>query len=132
MPIFIYRSARINNTKPRRIIARLQNALLPEVVVAVAALNTSKTTEDFQYEYEIIEDIPQLVSPLQVDTSKARKTNRAICFALSYKTHNNEREYLAYHAKYGTIRGTVEDSAKGARLFLSRIVSVWPNAEPER
>lgn len=89
-----------------------------------------------KYRYTSETDIPPPQVPfsstteLQVDVSKAKTTKRPITYNFGWHPMPNDTcECLVYTDRYGSIRGTVENSPKGRRLFINCITKVWPNAK---
>lgn len=65
---------------------------------------------------------------LQLDTSKARPTGRAITYDLTWESKHGRCRMLAYSKLYGAIRAEVEDSVEGRQFFIRAISRVWRNA----
>lgn len=127
----------------KRLVAIFQPIAEKEAYELIATLQGKATDlrkesffSSFRYTIEREEPKPQPASQaegVQVDLSKATKTNRPIQFKFSYHIENDTScTCLAYHTRYGSIRGNVEDSPQGRKLFINRITAVWPNAQIEK
>lgn len=96
--------------------------------------NESDVRLGFQkYRYTLEHVQPAIMSPsegkgIQIDLSNAKKTPRPITYQFSWEIKHDECHCLAWHKIYGSIRGVVENSCQGRRLFINRITAVWPNA----
>jgi hypothetical protein len=131
MKIFIYALHRA--TDKRTLVATFADEHWAEM-----ALHRFETVRGKHYTFTLETNAPpvpvtslQPPKDVQVDLTQAHPTQRPIAYALSCRVEHNMRIYLAYTPRYGTIRGTVEDSEKGATLFMSRLHTVWPNSQIE-
>lgn len=141
--IRIYRSPVTGDTKPRQVVASFQDHCQLEANLCVQLLQHRSTTlkpgelddriSDFRYTVEV--DPPKIRpvtddSRIMVITDKAKPTKRFIAYQLSWTTKSDGFCHcLAWHPSYGTVRGRVENSVEGRKLFTNRIKAVWPNAE---
>lgn len=88
-----------------------------------------------EYRYTIERDAekPMAASEaegVQVDLTKATPTKRPISFNYSYHVETDGQcTCIAYHMRYGSIRGSVENSPQGRKLFIARVQTVWPNSD---
>lgn len=86
----------------------------------------------FRYEKETEAPPPQSASDspdIQIDLSKAQPTKRPIAYQLGWHNEHGECHVIAHHPRYGAVRGVVEDSLAGRRLFTNRLSTIWPNAQ---
>lgn len=133
--ILIYRQLK-DGTESKRLVARCSLAMSLEAEFATQQLNKNAQEgfspfKDYKYTFEIELAPPNGMSnvDIQVDTTGASPTKRPIVFNYSYHVEHGKRVYIAYHTRYGTVRGICDDSSAGDRLFAARIKTVWPNAD---
>lgn len=125
---------------PKQLVATFPSGMEEEAEFLLEKLRT--VSASFQqpnarfanYRYNSVELHPPVASAseekgIQVDVSNAKRTPRPISYQLSWEIKHGECHCLAWHHLYGSIRGTVEDSPQGRRLFVNRITAVWPNAD---
>lgn len=112
--------------------AELLLGLLQQLSTSFSDNETVKKFGKWRYTLEVVPDAPSGGSEkegIQVDTSAAKPTKRPISYQFSWEIKHNRCQCIAWHRLYGTIRGVVEDSPAGRKLFRNRIMAVWPNAE---
>lgn len=124
--------------KMRQLVATFTAGLEKEATFCHEMLQRESTAwkegQFSQFRYEIEQDPEPIVAAsekegIQIDLSKARPTKRPITYNLGWHKEHGECHMLAHHPLYGAIRGVVEDSAAGRRLFVNRLSTIWPNAE---
>lgn len=127
----------------KRLVAQFQPIAEAEAYLLVTTLqglatDLRKESQYSSFRYTIERDVPAPRAAseaigVQVDISKATSTKRPIAFKFSWHQDSEaECTCLAYHLRYGSIRGTVENSPQGRKLFINRITAVWPNASIEK
>lgn len=125
-----------DGSKAPRIIATFTSAAQDEAIACFAYLQVGGTHAGSDiYVYSLTQDAP--LGPLnkvthqdtQVNLTEAWFTRRPIKFTLSCTTMHGRRQYIAFNRYYGKVTGSVPDSGHGGHLFLSRLSTVWPNAD---
>lgn len=125
--------------KVRQLVATFPSYMEEEAKACFARLQAlsidfKQDTYFSKFRYELEAEPTPIESPsdspeIQIDLSKATPTKRPISFQLGWHKEHGECHMLAHHPNYGCIRGVVEDSPSGRRLFMNRLSTVWPNAE---
>ena len=132
---------RLFNANPEQknvkiLVARWGSAAKAEAEFCLNALQKEATTlladsplGKFRYTLQIIPDAPgKQFAGLQIDTTRCRKTGRAIAYELTWDIKHGQSHMLAYHKLYGSIRATVDDTIEARQFFCRAIKRVWPNA----
>lgn len=91
-----------------------------------------KGHNDFQkYRYYMTkepEEVKSRFADLQIDTEKAKTTNRPITYQLSWENKGGRCYIMAYTKLHGTVRAEINDEPIERQRFVRLLKQVWPNA----
>lgn len=74
------------------------------------------------------EEVKNRFADLEIDTSKAKITNRPITFDLSWDVKHDRCHIIAHTKLHGAVRAEIDNEPICRQQFVRKLRQVWPNA----